>query len=937
MHAFLAAVVLGVSTGAYLPPQSWALGFGAVPRIPLAGDVDGDGLADLLCVYPPGSSIVDVSLSVDGHKSGFPFQGLTGWGRDCQAALAGEFDEAPGADVMGLFEGKRLKLAGAYREGKFGTAPDVLTLPQELPSPVLGRWDDRSIVAFSSSSGTGWRIFTDDWRTEQIRLPKGLVFLGDAGQRLAVQDTRGRVSLLDRATLRTTQEIGRIHPHSRPAAAEGIVVMEETVWRASNLQSLAPSKHPAAPTISLLADIDGDGDLDIVQYRRGGERHTGTLIELRRFRSPGENDPDRDGLTDEEEARLGTDPLDPDTDNDGLLDGWEVKGFRGLDLPALGCDPRRIDVLVYVAPFDGLDLDRVRSELGRVREHFGGIDRENADGSRGWRLHVMIQDPISGEDQKRPWQQNRDRLLPREHRGLARWMQITPGGGGQANQLGDGGTCGVNSLWAVFLHEFGHQLGLDHHGFWPGGGHNPIYPSLMNYAYSYSLEDDPATIDFSYGRLADLTLRETRLSEVLPLPYDQVKFLEKGPYRFRLRPDGDRTLIDWNWNGVLGERQVRADINYGYSTHAGLRDNVDKTHTSPFLFTHRGGAYVLFGRTEAPAGEGAPCLSPTRPGGLFVRRLLAPFRWEEAQLLVPDPAGRADGGEPDLWSATGDPVAAEFGSGLVLVYPSLGGSVVRTLDLGGRTPRLGPTIRLDERRDSVPSALSLPGGRVLVALWDPDTGLVRYRILLPGGMATAELPLLQRSRIPVGLAYDARRGEVIVGMAQDQDERRPSRWQVRRYADANGRLNERSWEWIEGEEGQARGTGRCTLLFDPSAEWGTEGRLYFFGRGMTTDAAPWACTFVAHTIGDRTSRGGWLVKRFYDEWTQSRSAPAATFFGGDILWSYRWVDAAKGPTDNTLQVGYRASGIEEEPMGDHDDVTFMARFGIRHGILWMHR
>ena len=37
------------------------------------------------------------------------------------------------------------------------------------------------------------------------------------------------------------------------------------------------------------------------------------------------SDADGDGLTDEEEARIGTDPLDPDTDKDGLLDGEEVK------------------------------------------------------------------------------------------------------------------------------------------------------------------------------------------------------------------------------------------------------------------------------------------------------------------------------------------------------------------------------------------------------------------------------------------------------------------------------------------------------------------------------------------------------------------------------------------------------------------------------------
>ena len=41
-----------------------------------------------------------------------------------------------------------------------------------------------------------------------------------------------------------------------------------------------------------------------------------------------ENDSDGDGLSDSEEARLGTDPQNPDTDGDGLLDGEEVNKYK---------------------------------------------------------------------------------------------------------------------------------------------------------------------------------------------------------------------------------------------------------------------------------------------------------------------------------------------------------------------------------------------------------------------------------------------------------------------------------------------------------------------------------------------------------------------------------------------------------------------------------
>jgi hypothetical protein len=67
-------------------------------------------------------------------------------------------------------------------------------------------------------------------------------------------------------------------------------------------------------------------------------------------------DSDGDGLTDEEEAELGTDPINPDTDGDGLTDGEEVErgtdplnpdtdgdGFHDGDECARGTDPLNPD------------------------------------------------------------------------------------------------------------------------------------------------------------------------------------------------------------------------------------------------------------------------------------------------------------------------------------------------------------------------------------------------------------------------------------------------------------------------------------------------------------------------------------------------------------------------------------------------------------------
>lgn len=45
-------------------------------------------------------------------------------------------------------------------------------------------------------------------------------------------------------------------------------------------------------------------------------------------------DKDLDGLSDEEEKKLGSDPNNPDTDGDGLLDGDEVKFYKSDPIKA---------------------------------------------------------------------------------------------------------------------------------------------------------------------------------------------------------------------------------------------------------------------------------------------------------------------------------------------------------------------------------------------------------------------------------------------------------------------------------------------------------------------------------------------------------------------------------------------------------------------------
>lgn len=112
--------------------------------------------------------------------------------------------------------------------------------------------------------------------------------------------------------------------------------------------SLAVVPNLGSVVFSIDPDADNDGLLD------GQEIALGT--------DPDDADSDNDGLNDGDEVNVhGTDPLDADTDNDGLLDGTEVNGTNPTD--PLDADSDN----------DGL-LDGVEDA-----NHSGGIDPGETD------------------------------------------------------------------------------------------------------------------------------------------------------------------------------------------------------------------------------------------------------------------------------------------------------------------------------------------------------------------------------------------------------------------------------------------------------------------------------------------------------------------------------------------------------------------------------
>ena len=114
---------------------------------------------------------------------------------------------------------------------------------------------------------------------------------------------------------------------------------------------------------------------------------------------------------------------------------------------------------------------------------------------------------------------------------------------------------------------------------------------------------------YSEGALSSLVLNERHLSERLPFPRRKVEFLAMSPYQYRLEPsrDGRATLIDWNWNGILGEENVVADINYDHGTDFASQYDVGRADAAPVLVTH--GARQRRSPPPLRAATRGPCTS----------------------------------------------------------------------------------------------------------------------------------------------------------------------------------------------------------------------------------------------------------------------------------------------------------------------------------------
>lgn len=299
-------------------------------------------------------------------------------------------------------------------------------------------------------------------------------------------------------------------------------------------------------------------------------------------------DRDRDDLTDAEEALVGTDPDNRDTDGDALWDGWEVHTIDGLDLHSLGASPLHKDIFVEM---DFMRRDSATNGLGPSNAVLRGIEAvfaaapvSNPDGRGGIDIHLVMGNEVPFDADLNPYFTEFSRLRnihfdPKRARAF-HYMIWANGYDGRTSSgismdiphsefivtLGtwNGNRGGTDAQKiGTFIHELGHNLGRKH----GGSDHNNYktnHLSIMNYLFQTRGVLRNGTRVFDYQPFALPSLDEGNLMEADGLGgslaltgYSAICLLPNG----NLREIACHGPVDWNGNGTIDAISVNIDLN----------------------------------------------------------------------------------------------------------------------------------------------------------------------------------------------------------------------------------------------------------------------------------------------------------------------------------------------------------------------------------------
>jgi hypothetical protein len=536
--------------------------------------------------------------------------------------------------------------------------------------------------------------------------------------------------------------------------------------------------------------------------------------------------------------------------------------------------------------------------MPRVQALYRKLMHKNPDGSQGLWVHFReLPDAVPKAEFSMPWWDIGNKYFRRNERGMMHWLQVTPWGGGQSSENGDMG--GAGNGWAVFAHEFGHQLALSHTGD-SQAGWCPLYTSLMSYAFSYSFDGDWSAVHFSDGRFRATVLNEKHLTEKLPYPYAELKYLANWPYRFPLKDNGDgTTLIDWNQNGKFDEGEVEADVNYGGSTHCGIRREHEAIGSAPCL------AYV--GNTCYLTAA-----DQTRDH-LWIKSYQGEEKWSDKRDVT------------NTGTDTDPVLVGGKDHGLLFHRHLYGWHVTRFTD-----KELGTPVKVPDVPTTEMNACRV-GDRVLMVSRH-DNNSLEYRWLtfkdndFTKPVVSPSHNLETRSLVTPGLGVDPADGRVLLVSSLDNSHGGNFCMRVTWMKPEGDRLWEQELKWTRGE---GSGNGCCSR---PVVAFTNAGQLNIFHHGGP-DATGQMIAYRTSRVGNQTLDEGWLTCKLYDEWTRSRVAVGFANGPQGAIFAYRW--DAGGAHINWLATAHNGFGIEDVPMRDFDDGEKITLWGIRSSILCM--
>jgi hypothetical protein len=937
-------------TFAITPQQFWDVPFERTPNIPLAGDADGDGHADLLSVATTAPGVIEMMRT---SPLGKPIERrvvLDGFGSNAIGAACGPF-AGKAAAVLGIFADGSVRLAWGITPGAAQLQHNsvVAQIPQALipKAPVrvaTGDFEGNGRSDALALSGDGGLLLLRnktqaDSEPSFEAIPLTTRLLGSrqfAAGVFAGNDEAQCVYLLDSGTLkRAFVSVGSGLARLERETAIGDFSPDEHLavgrFRGKKVADILIGRHllsggnPGSETTLggvpdddtakkdgtwLAADIDGNGKDDLIRFR---------------------NEPGAFGGLDTY-VHFSYDASDAApgyfcSSNDGLPDIWKTGKIKpaGLDLGAMGCRVGHRDLIVQLDRFDNIDEGALRGNMDRAAKYYASLPIQTPDGTHGISVHFIYGKPIPVSDHDKI---DGNLSLLYRNRGYVGVMHacIAARDGGGATANGCRGPSWFDGGWPTFIHEMGHQLDLRHDGYYvpttpgfPSLTGCALYPSLMSYTYSYSLNDNPDDIGYSDGARASFHVNELHLSEHLPFPIDTVKFLAGGPYHFKIKPDasGKGTLVDWNWNGIFGEEDVCADINYSHGADFGPRYDIAKCQTAPALV-----AQVVQGNGKNPR----ILIFYGRDSHLFMRVWLGADRdadgakWSDEYL-----AGEG---------VSGDPTGVTMGSGITWAcFSTPHGIVLRSVSLDADDkPSFGDPV-LIPHTELAEATVAAFGDRLAILVW---RGPRQHVGLFLGSVFGQKVHLTPRemsldmfSEVPVGAAAGAstRSGPTLWVARIDGSLNKGHTEAVQFALGADNELAVQQRRLLDG----TYAPHRMTLLWQMEAGMQPDGRLYQFTGGQVQQGRLWSEQYMTMNVPYPDIGGGWLVRRYDQPDFTSLSAPGACFYDNNIIYAVR-VHSDDPNANDVLGVGFYGNGATAMPMGDFDDYGHIRDIGLSHSI-----